>query len=291
MNKISLDNKKLFQVLYSFWLFTLVVILWGAWVRISHSGNGCGDHWPMCQGELIPEFKDSKTWVEYTHRLMSGVYGLIVIYIFYFFQRNKNKYSKQSVTLSGVLLVLMIIEAGLGALLVKQSLVTVNDSIFRLVAMSFHQLNSFLLTGTTYLLARAVQGRIKIKNKIRIVLFLLVCMTGAIAALSTTLFPSVSLWEGILKDFTQDAHLFIRLRVLHPLFALGIIGYFIYSFFNKNENRQALIFFIAVCIGILTLILLSPVWLKLLHLLMAHWIWAELISWLIHSTRTADKEN
>lgn len=286
MKALPNSNKKLYQLLYSFWLFTLIVILWGAWVRISHSGNGCGDHWPMCQGELIPDFKDSKTWVEYTHRLMSGVYGLIVIYIFYFFHRNKSRYSKQSVKLSAILLILMIIEAGLGALLVKQSLVTVNDSVFRLVAMSFHQLNSFLLTGTTYLLAQSVLKGVQITHKGRLVFFLLVCMTGAIAALSTTLFPSVSLWEGILKDFTEDAHLFVRLRILHPLFALGIIGYFTYSFFNKNENRQSILFFVALCVGILTLILLSPVWLKLLHLFMAHWIWAELIGWLVRSRST-----
>ena len=147
---IKAFNLKLFsKILFYFWLYTLAVILWGAWVRISHSGDGCGTHWPLCGTELIPDFLQKKTWIEYTHRLMTGFYGLIVIFIF--FKIKKSTVDIFVKKISWWLLGLMITEALLGALLVKGELVTTNDSISRLVVMIFHQLNSFLLTGTTFL--------------------------------------------------------------------------------------------------------------------------------------------
>ena len=94
----NLNLSKISNLLFAFWLFTIVVILWGAWVRISHSGNGCGDHWPLCGGEFIPTSANAKTWVEYTHRMMSGLYGLIVIYCFFIFR--KPQYSETTKKLS-----------------------------------------------------------------------------------------------------------------------------------------------------------------------------------------------
>ena len=75
-----MTKKNISNLLFAFWLYTIIVILWGAWVRISHSGNGCGDHWPLCGGEFIPTEATAKTWIEYSHRMMSGLYGLIVFY-------------------------------------------------------------------------------------------------------------------------------------------------------------------------------------------------------------------
>ena len=86
---IKVFNFNLFsKVLFYFWLYTLAVILWGAWVRISHSGDGCGNHWPLCSGDLIPNFSQTKTWIEYTHRLMTGLYGVVVVLIFFKIKKN-----------------------------------------------------------------------------------------------------------------------------------------------------------------------------------------------------------
>ena len=271
------------KMMISFWLFTLVVILWGAWVRISHSGDGCGDHWPKCLGEFIPNATESKTWVEYTHRLMSGIYGLVVVGLAWAFGR-KNTPQKTRY-LAWVLFILMIIEAGLGALLVKKNLVTVNDSVERLIVMSLHQLNSFLLTGVTFIFSLSFYKKINFKVSKFSLLFLLICTTGAIAALSSTLFPSISLLEGIIKDFNEDSHIFLKLRILHPLLALSIAGYLSYYFYNKNQNRLALEFFAALFIGVITLLTLSPVYLKLIHLFVGHYIWARLLEYSFSETR------
>ena len=258
-----------------FWYYTLLTIIWGAWVRISHSGNGCGDHWPLCNGVFIPEFDDQKTWVEFTHRLMTGLYGLIVIYIFYYFRRfHENPIIRR---LNWALLIVMIVEAGLGAILVKAELVTVNDSALRLVVMSLHQLNSFILTGISFLLALSMTEKIHIKWSPPVILLLVVATSGAIAALATTLFPSISLWQGIQTDFQENSHIFLKLRILHPLIALSLIGGLIYYFWEKGQSRLALELCGAVALGILTLVTLSPLWLKLSHLLIGHYIWSRLL--------------
>lgn len=270
------------RLLYILWLYTLMVILWGAWVRISHSGDGCGDHWPLCGGDFIPDLTEKKTWIEYSHRLMSGFYGLVVIFIFL----NLRKHSATIVRkFSWILLLLMSSEALLGAVLVKGQLVTLNDSVLRLLTMSLHQLNSFLLTGATflfYLVLKKPDAQLKIANSYLLLVFALLPLTGAVAALSTTLFPSVSLWQGLLQDFTGETHLFVRLRVLHPLFASLIATVFVVWCYSRNLNRLAGEFLFATLIGAVTLLTLSPVHLKLAHLLIAHLLWARLIHTLVN---------
>ncbi|MBC7753479.1 MAG: COX15/CtaA family protein [Moraxellaceae bacterium] len=278
----NINSKKISRGLYLFWIYTLVVIAWGAWVRISHSGNGCGEHWPLCNGDVIPNFSDQKTLVEFSHRIMSGLYGLLVLGIFVA-SRKKTVLTQQK-KIGAYLLVFMIIEALLGALLVKQSLVTVNDSVFRLVVMSLHQLNSFLLTGVTYLLFLSTQQVLNIRITKLNVGFLILAVSGAVASLAATLFPSTSIWEGILKDFSSDSHLFVRLRVIHPLLAVSLISGVIYWLQTRAKNsvetsRLAMSLFVAMLVGIITLMTLSPLWLKITHLMLAHFVWAAILKY------------
>ena len=270
-----MKQKNISNLLFAFWIYTIIVILWGAWVRISHSGNGCGNHWPLCGGQFIPTTADAKTWIEYSHRMMSGLYGLIVFYCFYEFR--KNKYSPTTQKLSLLMLIFMLIEAAVGALLVKGQLVTVNDSVYRLIVMSLHQLNSFLLTAVTYLLSLSFIENFKLKFNKVFLFFLGVCVLGAFASLSTTLFPSQSLWSGILSDFDSSSHLFLKLRILHPVFATLIMIAMTYYFLNKKQTRIVIEIYIAIAIGAATLLTLSPVWLKITHLLIAHYLWARIL--------------
>lgn len=275
MNESSASNLKYKKVLFIFWIYTLIVIFWGAWVRISHSGDGCGDHWPLCTGEFIPDLTQKKTFIEYTHRLMSGAYGILVIIIFF---KLKNHTRTLTKNLNLALLCLMISEALLGAFLVKLKLVSINDSYLRLLFMSLHQLNSFMLTGVTFLLYKSFDNNFNFKPSKKLLLFLVVSVTGAIAALSVTLFPTISLLQGIVQDFSQDSHPFVRLRILHPLLALTIMSGFMIWLYNKNQTRLALEILVAMFVGIITLVTLSPVALKLAHLGIAHVLWARFLS-------------
>lgn len=270
------------KIIYFLWVYTLLVILWGAWVRISHSGDGCGDHWPLCGGDFIPDLAQKKTWIEYSHRLMSGIYGLLVIFIFFKFRKNSSALVQK---FNRILLILMSTEALLGAILVKGHLVTLNDSVLRLFTMSLHQINSFLLTGTTYLFYLIIKQKkteLNLNTVFLLIIFGMLPLTGAIAALSSTLFPSISLLQGILQDFAGESHLFIRLRVIHPLVATFIVGISVIWCYAKNLNRLAAEFLLAFTIGVVTLITLSPVYLKLVHLLIAHILWARLIYTLVN---------
>jgi cytochrome c oxidase assembly protein subunit 15 len=54
-------------------VYTVGVVLWGAFVRASLSGDGCGDHWPLCNGVALPVEPSTKTVIELTHRITSGL--------------------------------------------------------------------------------------------------------------------------------------------------------------------------------------------------------------------------
>lgn len=287
--------------------YAIFVIVWGAWVRISQSGDGCGDHWPLCQGTLIPsslisnataEFSTkAKLIVEFTHRLTSGLFGIAVMVQFYFakkyFDQNHlaRKWAKRA-------LVFMFIEALLGAALVKLALVTKNDSALRTVMISLHLLNSLALTGSLALTwdyssthdftTNLLMKRWHLLNKILPVCFILIGVSGAIAALASTLFPSESLIEGLQKDFAPNVHHLIRLRILHPISGVLIGGLLaltasilMQTEADSESKSRAKKFIAAVIIGIvfgaITLVTHAPIWMKLVHLAIAHGIWIRLL--------------
>lgn len=279
--------------------YTLLVILWGAWVRISHSGDGCGDSWPLCEGRVIPTESPAKTWVEFTHRVMSGLYGIFVIILFLWNLRDSSR-SPSSFLWARMSLIFMITEALLGAKLVLFGLVGSEDSGFRVLAMSLHQLNSLCLVAFTTLWAFAESDQLKssaslgklFRNSPLWVIFLL-GLTGAWAALSTTLFPSLSLFDGLMSDLSKDAHFILKIRVLHPILGifLGLgLALMAWKRFQKSEMSQSLHLCVVtaatVLVGILTLLTLSPLFLKLLHLGMAHGVLIFLLrEWVV----TAEK--
>ena len=110
-------------------------------------------------------------------------------------------------------------------------------------------------------------------------------MSGAIASLASTLFPSTSLLEGLGKDFAADAHPVLRYRLWHPVLAVtlgvSLIGALWPRVIGAEVSeavlsaRRSFISLIGVNLlfGASTLLMLSPVWMKLTHLAMAHFVW------------------
>lgn len=279
-------------------IYTLLVILWGAWVRISHSGDGCGDTWPLCHGQLIPEAQRGKTWVEYGHRLMSGVYGLVVIY-FYVVARKlfpKDHYARKMALAT---LIFTITEALLGAKLVLFGLVTTNDTPYRAFIMALHQLNSFMLTGAvalTYaatLIDQPLTPASQMKKAYRFFpwIIIIIGITGAWASLSNSLFPTENLWQGLMDDLSSDSHFLVRLRGLHPVLAsLGAGSLALYFWLKSQTSESAsvqkrslqmsLLLIVGILFGMATLLLHAPVWMKIVHLALAHTIWVVLLQWI-----------
>jgi protoheme IX farnesyltransferase len=56
---------------------TYALVVWGGIVRVTDSGLGCPD-WPLCYGQVLPPADDAKAWVEWVHRTLAAVVGLLV---------------------------------------------------------------------------------------------------------------------------------------------------------------------------------------------------------------------
>jgi heme A synthase len=278
-------------------VWTILVILWGAFVRATGSGAGCGNHWPLCSGEIIPRSEQVETSIEFTHRLLSGGAILLIFSMFIWGWRitEKGHPVRKGVVASSVLI---ITEALLGASLVLFGLVTTNQSATRAAVMAFHLLNTFLLLAAITLTAWWAGGGkpIVTKNQGKTPLLLalalsgvaLIGMTGAITALGDTLFPVESLAHGLAQDSEAGAHFLIRLRVYHPLIAI-LVGAYILILVKKLWDRETdassrkfgSALFILVLIqwaaGLANVILLAPVPMQIFHLLIADLVWIALV--------------
>src|SRR5277367_996422 len=97
--------------------FFILVVLWGAVVRASGSGGGCGASWPLCNGDFFPHHPRLATVIEFAHRSTSGICTLLDLGLiaWTFYATPRRHPARAAVLLSAVLLVT---EAGLGAVLV-----------------------------------------------------------------------------------------------------------------------------------------------------------------------------
>ncbi len=273
----------------------LLVIVWGAYVRASVSGDGCGSHWPLCNGEVIPTTGLTKTLIELTHRVTSGLALLLVVVLVVAAFRSYPK--RHRVRRSALAVLLFIVaEALLGAGLVLFGLVAKNDTVARAVVGSVHLVNTFLLVASLTLTAWYAAGGTGInwhgRGAARWLLgggalgMLLLAVSGSVAALGDTLFPSGSLAEGMRQDFSPAGHFLLRLRVLHPTLAVLMGGYIVAvslyvsrtlhggaTWSRRFSSTLVVLFFVQLAAGVLNLYLLAPVWMQLLHLLLADLLW------------------
>lgn len=273
-------------------VFCLFVIVFGALVRASHSGAGCGSHWPLCQGGFVPKTLEIKTLIEYTHRATSGLILLGSILIF-FFARKLSEENSSLRKASFLYLFFMITEALLGASLVLLELVEKNSSILRVLVIGTHLVNTYFLlasiTACLYYAKNKDISFVKLKNinKTYLLLGLSLLITGAsgaVAALSDTLFPANELKTAILEDFTSN-NLLIRLRIIHPIIASLTAIFSCYFSINMTQGKTLNKIFLGlvilqVALGLLNIYFLTPINLQLIHLLFADLIWLSFI-WLL----------
>jgi heme A synthase len=276
--------------------YNFLVVLWGAWVRVTGSGAGCGEHWPDCNGEVIPRDPSVETMIEFTHRATSGVAGLLVLALMVAAWRSFP--AGHRVRRSAVIaLIFMIAEALLGAGLVIFGLVDQNASVARAVVMALHLINTLLLLGGMALCAWwAEDDRPITRHPTRrrglwtgAGLIFAVGITGAIAALGDTLFPAQSLIDGIAADLDPTSHFLLRLRSLHPIVALvcaGVLWALAQRWPSKPAQWLKVLIVVQVLAGFINLILLAPGWLQLVHLLLADLVWVCFIIFGIESLST-----
>ena len=264
--------------------FNFAVILWGAFVRASGSGAGCGNHWPLCNGVVVPQSPAVATVIEFTHRAMSGVdvlaVAVLLVWAFQAFPR------RHPVRLGALLSAIFLTsEALIGAALVKLEQVARNASVGRAYSLSGHLINTLCLLACLTLTvwwARGggplrLRGRALWPAGIALALFVLVGISGAIAALGDTLFPAHSLAEGFRQDLDPASSIFLRLRLLHPMLAVVTAAFL--AFFATWRRRWSLLALVALQVGAgaLNLLLLAPIWMQMIHLLLADLVWIALV--------------
>lgn len=124
--------------------YTVLIIVWGAWVRISGSGDGCGEHWPLCHGEAVPLGASVKTWTEVAHRYSTALFGLFILLQLFAIRRSCSPTHRARFWI-WLTLLFTASEALIGRLLVVRGLVNESESLARLYVMPLHLVNTSLL--------------------------------------------------------------------------------------------------------------------------------------------------
>jgi heme A synthase len=288
--------------------YNVLVIAWGAYVRASGSGAGCGRHWPLCNGEVVPRATNVAMLVEASHRVTSGIAVLFVLALLVLALGSLP--SGDRARRAAVVATASIFgEALIGAGLVLFELVAHDASMKRGLSIALHLGNTFILLGALTLtawwsahpargarVAGAVESGPEAKQGlaaraivcIALVSVLLLGASGAVAALGDTLFPVASLREGLAQDLSPMAHVFLRLRFLHPLIALGagvlvlgaagVVRATLPSPRARGFARLVtVLFLVQFCAGVLNLSLLAPIAMQLVHLMLADATWIALV--------------
>jgi len=288
--------------------YALVVISWGYFLRISQSGDGCGTSWPLCEGAVVPVEAGFPTWVEFIHRISSG---LVLVAVVGMLAWSAKLYGRgHPVRLAAVAsLVFTVTESLFGALLVVFGWVAEDVSTARVVVRPFHVTNNFLLMASLGLTAWwSSRGLDRLPPLTRLgerELFLptfaliVLAATGSWTGLAGTAFPAESIREG-LSQYLSPAHVLVYLRTVHPLVALVTVG-LVARLLSRRWARargpdRRLLWAVAglgsaqVLLGPLVVALLHPVGLRLLHLLVADLFWLSfvfLVSTVLEEARRA----
>jgi cytochrome c oxidase assembly protein subunit 15 len=278
--------------------YFIAVILWGSLVRATGAGAGCGDHWPLCNGTVLQHSASTNTMIEFTHRITSGLsfFSAVALLLWTFAGTIRGHLARPAAVAS---VAFTLVEAILGALLVKLGLTAQSQSPLRPWYLALHLTNTLLLlaalTLTAHLLSR---NRGYLRSTIRvvapfgasvgIVVVMIVGVTGSLAALGDTLFPASSLGSALAEDFSPTSGWLVRWRWTHPTIAFLASIFLIWILVRAaqrttqwdNRGLSALVLVLLAAqyvLGVLDVVMLAPVWLQIAHLLGADVLWAALV--------------
>ncbi len=284
-------------------LFNVLVILWGVFLRASKSGDGCGEHWLTCHGEVIPSAPEFKTVIEFTHRVSTAVDGILmlilIVWAIRIWLKSRDLQSRQVVTASLASLFFVITEAAVGAGLVLTGNTADAVTNVRPFWAIGHLINTFILLTflTLTLWFAAAPRRFSFKDAHRPILFMalaaaaliLVGASGSLASLSNMLFPSQSFADGIAKDLSATSNIILRLRVSHPIVSILTAVYLVFlSGWLKRSSKDdpvvtrwsnfvSILVLIQIAFGAATLLTFGPIVMQLGHLLLADSIWISFV--------------
>lgn len=273
--------------------YHIAVILWGAYVRATGSGAGCGSHWPTCNGDVIPRPQSVETLIEFAHRASSGLALLAVLGMFFWAFRLHPR--RHIVRLGASLSLLFIItEALVGAGLVLFEWVARDTSVARAISMAVHLVNTFLLLMALTLTAWWAsdgepirlrgQGRVLRLLAVGAVAVLILGMSGAVIALGDTLFLGL----GVSPEESPLVRTLVAIRPIHPVMAVLVGIYLSVMGLRLLDLRPhpltarlvvalMMLYVVQMLAGGVNVVLKAPVWMQIVHLLLSNLIWVVLL--------------
>ena len=238
-------------------LLTVGLIVFGAIVRVTDSGLGCGNSWPLCNGTIFPPLDNVTAWIEWTHRLFAlliGVFGLITLGIAI---RNYRNRDGRVLAMTAVAAGLFALQSALGAMVVVLDLPPTFVTLHLGVAMLL--LASLLIAAvlawyepTTGYQADSVTTLAYMNAGFA----LLIILTGALvrgsgATLACTEWPLCN--GGLLLPFEQGKLAIVHMLHRFAVSALGITILILIWQVMKNRN-ESIIRQIAIGAGLLYLL-------------------------------------
>jgi protoheme IX farnesyltransferase len=277
--------------------FGLIVL--GGIVRITGSGMGCGDHWPLCNGEWFPPL-DLPTLIEIGHRWAAALVSVVVLcttLVAWRYHRSE-PLVRDPATVAFVLLVVQVL---LGAVTVKLALppwVVITHFANAMLLLAALIVTGLRASGHTRPLP--VQQRHPAHR-----LVLAVCTTGSIAVLfgaqvanfdAGLLCLGLPLCNGtLLPPAAPLASLHWAHRVLAFLFVALTVA-LVLGLNRRSHPGEArvrrwallvlLIAALQIALGAVMVTHLLPSGLRAAHLLVGTGVWASLVVLLFHSNRT-----
>jgi cytochrome c oxidase assembly protein subunit 15 len=275
--------------------YFILVVLWGAVVRATNSGGGCGAHWPLCNGYVNPlHHPRLATIIEFAHRQSTTVATCLTLALaVWTFRATAKGHRARKAALWSVFF--LVTEALLGAALVLRGWVEQNASTGRVIAQAIHFTNTLLLMAALTLTASFLGKRrepevagqtSKLAAWTAVLATILMGATGALAALADTLFPSPSVMAGLAEDFASQAPVLVKMRWLHPAAAIFGSCSVLWLVLRRVKGQRRWdrltvrvtgLLALQFVLGVADVLLLAPAWMQLLHLLGADLYWVALV--------------
>lgn len=271
--------------------WNILVILWGAVVSSTGSGAGCGDHWPLCQGQVLPRPEALQTVIEFSHRATSGVALVLVLgLVVWAFRAYPRGHRARAGAVTVV--VFIILESLVGALLVLQRWVAFDTSLARVFTQPIHLTNTLLLLAALTLTAWWASGGDAIRWRQRKGIAFGIGLVGVIVIGSSGALISLGdlLALALGERYNSLVEWLVSLRLWHPAVAIGI-GLYVLAMvvylpgLRPTPQAQKLAWLTGVlvlaqwAVGFLNVALRVPLWAQLLHLLIADLTWIALVLW------------
>lgn len=275
---------------------TVVVIIWGAVVRATGSGAGCGAHWPLCNGVVVPLAPRVATIIELTHRVTSGLLLIGALGL----AAGARVYPRGHAArrAAAVSFVFVVLEALIGAGIVLLRLVEDDTSALRAGYIAGHLVNTLFLVAALTATVWASRERPSLaatSDAVRhrrwfsaaLAALLVVSASGAVVALGDTLFPHATFAAGFAADFDTTSHFLIRLRIWHPIVAtatsLGIVSLISRSGVlddaaTGGAARTAIgLVVVQMALGAVNVLMAAPLALQMAHLAVANAVWIAMV--------------